>query len=163
MVQLLCNSADAMARSRIVCRSRKGGITRCASSAREQKSSVAHGNFPWHSRRAEPGVLRHRGRQQGEAGNLSRAVRRLQTDYVDLYWFHQWDRFTPIEETMRTLDDLVTSGKVRCIGLSDTPAGPTRREPCRPQYHAFGRSNCVARRGYPANAKLPGRPSKQMV
>jgi aryl-alcohol dehydrogenase-like predicted oxidoreductase len=46
----------------------------------------------------------------------------LQTDYIDLYWLHMNDRFTPIEETLRTLDDLVASGKVRYIGFSDTPA-----------------------------------------
>lgn len=50
------------------------------------------------------------------------SLRRLQTDYIDLYWMHCWDRFTPIEETMRALDDLVRSGKVRYIGFSDTPA-----------------------------------------
>jgi len=50
------------------------------------------------------------------------SLRRLQTDYIDLYWMHAWDRFTPIEETMRVLDDLVTAGKVRYIGFSDTPA-----------------------------------------
>ncbi len=50
------------------------------------------------------------------------SLRRLQTDYIDLYWMHFWDRFTPIEETMRALDDLVVAGKVRYIGFSDTPA-----------------------------------------
>ncbi|MGH3771499.1 MAG: aldo/keto reductase [Pseudonocardiaceae bacterium] len=50
------------------------------------------------------------------------SLRRLNTDYIDLYWLHNWDKYTPIEETMRTLDDLVTSGKVRYIGFSDTPA-----------------------------------------
>jgi aryl-alcohol dehydrogenase-like predicted oxidoreductase len=50
------------------------------------------------------------------------SLRRLQTDYIDLYWMHFWDQFTPIEETMRALDDLVTAGKVRYIGFSDTPA-----------------------------------------
>ena len=50
------------------------------------------------------------------------SLRRLQTDYIDLYWLHCWDRFTPVEETMRTLDDLVTAGKVRYLGFSDTPA-----------------------------------------
>ena len=49
------------------------------------------------------------------------SLRRLQTSYIDLYWMHCWDRFTPIEETMRALDDLVTAGKVRYIGFSDTP------------------------------------------
>jgi len=50
------------------------------------------------------------------------SLRRLQTDYIDLYWMHCWDPFTPIEETMRALDDLVAAGKVRYIGFSDTPA-----------------------------------------
>ena len=50
------------------------------------------------------------------------SLRRLQTDYIDLYWLHNWDVHTPIEETMAALDDLVKSGKVRYIGVSDTPA-----------------------------------------
>src|SRR5581483_8390575 len=50
------------------------------------------------------------------------SLRRLQTDYIDLYWLHCWDRFTPIDETMRALDDLVAAGKVRYVGFSDTPA-----------------------------------------
>src|SRR6185436_6530983 len=50
------------------------------------------------------------------------SLRRLRTDYIDLYWMHVWDRFTPIDETMRALDDLVRAGKVRYIGFSDTPA-----------------------------------------
>jgi aryl-alcohol dehydrogenase-like predicted oxidoreductase len=50
------------------------------------------------------------------------SLRRLRTDYIDLYWMHFWDAHTPIDETMRTLDDLVRAGKVRYIGLSDTPA-----------------------------------------
>jgi aryl-alcohol dehydrogenase-like predicted oxidoreductase len=50
------------------------------------------------------------------------SLRRLRTDYIDLYWMHLWDKFTPVEETMRALDDLVRSGKVRYIGFSDTPA-----------------------------------------
>ena len=50
------------------------------------------------------------------------SLRRLQTDYVDLYWLHVWDPLTPIEETLRALDDLVAAGKVRYLGVSDTPA-----------------------------------------
>jgi aryl-alcohol dehydrogenase-like predicted oxidoreductase len=46
----------------------------------------------------------------------------LQTDYIDLYWLHNWDVHTPIDETMAALDDLVRAGKVRYIGVSDTPA-----------------------------------------
>jgi aryl-alcohol dehydrogenase-like predicted oxidoreductase len=50
------------------------------------------------------------------------SLRRLQTDYIDLYWLHNWDVHTPIEETMAALDDLVHAGKVRYLGVSDTPA-----------------------------------------
>jgi len=50
------------------------------------------------------------------------SLRRLQTDYIDLYWLHNWDMHTPIDETMAALEDLVRAGKVRYIGVSDTPA-----------------------------------------
>jgi aryl-alcohol dehydrogenase-like predicted oxidoreductase len=50
------------------------------------------------------------------------SLRRLRTDYIDLYWMHAWDSYTPVEETMRALDDLVRAGKIRYIGFSDTPA-----------------------------------------
>lgn len=50
------------------------------------------------------------------------SLRRLRTDYIDLYWLHNWDPLTPIEETMSALHDLVQSGKVRYIAVSDTPA-----------------------------------------
>lgn len=58
--------------------------------------------------------------------NLLRAVedslKRLGTDYLDVYYVHAWDQMTPAEEVMRTMDDLVRAGKVRHIGLSDVPA-----------------------------------------
>ncbi|MCP3165466.1 aldo/keto reductase [Myxococcus qinghaiensis] len=58
--------------------------------------------------------------------NIHRAVegslRRLKTDYLDLYWMHAWDGITPMEEVMSTLTDLVRAGKIRYIGLSDVPA-----------------------------------------
>lgn len=50
------------------------------------------------------------------------SLRRLQTDYIDLYWLHMWDAHTPIDETMAALEDLVRAGKVRYLGVSDTPA-----------------------------------------
>jgi len=53
---------------------------------------------------------------------LETSLRRLETDYVDLYWLHAWDGLTPVEEVVETLDALVRAGKVRYIGLSDTPA-----------------------------------------
>lgn len=50
---------------------------------------------------------------------IDASLKRLNTDYIDLYQLHVWDHLTPIEETLRTLDDLVTSGKVRYIGCSN--------------------------------------------
>lgn len=50
------------------------------------------------------------------------SLKRLKTDYIDLYWLHQWDFTTAIDEVMRGLDDLVASGKIHYIGVSDTPA-----------------------------------------
>ena len=47
------------------------------------------------------------------------SLRRLQSDHIDLYQMHRWDAGTPIEETLRALDDLVRSGKVRYIGASN--------------------------------------------
>ncbi|TYB98952.1 aldo/keto reductase [Micromonospora sp. WP24] len=53
---------------------------------------------------------------------LEASLSRLGTDYLDLYLLHTWDRITPVEEVVRTLDDLVRAGKIRYAGLSDVPA-----------------------------------------
>lgn len=53
---------------------------------------------------------------------LEGSLRRLQTDYIDLYWLHAWDTVTPVEEVISTLNDLVRAGKIRHYGFSDTPA-----------------------------------------
>lgn len=50
------------------------------------------------------------------------SLKRLQTDYIDLYWVHVWDGITPVEEVMRGLDDIVRQGKVLYVGISDAPA-----------------------------------------
>jgi len=50
------------------------------------------------------------------------SLKRLHTDYIDLYWVHIWDQITPVEEVMRGLDDLVRAGKVLYVGISDAPA-----------------------------------------
>jgi aryl-alcohol dehydrogenase-like predicted oxidoreductase len=50
------------------------------------------------------------------------SLRRIQTDYIDLYQMHRVDQRTPMEETLRTLDDLVRAGKVRYVGVSNYPA-----------------------------------------
>ncbi|CAN5361682.1 aldo/keto reductase [soil metagenome] len=53
---------------------------------------------------------------------LDDSLRRLGTDYVDLFLLHTWDRLTPVEEVLRTFDDLVRAGKIRYAGLSDVPS-----------------------------------------
>lgn len=53
---------------------------------------------------------------------LEASLKRLNTDYVDIYWVHAWDFMTPVEEVMRALDDMIRAGKVLYIGISDTPA-----------------------------------------
>ncbi|WP_421671525.1 aldo/keto reductase [Rahnella sp. EDr1-12] len=50
------------------------------------------------------------------------SLKRLNTDYLDLYQLHEWDGLTPLEETLRALDDLVSSGKVRYVGISNFSA-----------------------------------------
>jgi aryl-alcohol dehydrogenase-like predicted oxidoreductase len=50
------------------------------------------------------------------------SLKRLQIEYIDLYWVHIWDQITPLEEVMRGLDDLVRQGKVLYVGISDAPA-----------------------------------------
>jgi len=70
------------------------------------------------------------GRDPNAAGNqrknmvqsVEASLKRLQTDYIDLYWVHVWDQLTPVEEVMRGLDDLVRAGKVLYVGISDAPA-----------------------------------------
>jgi aryl-alcohol dehydrogenase-like predicted oxidoreductase len=73
--------------------------------------------------------------------NILRAVegslKRLGTDYIDLYILHTWDTITPAEEVMRTLDDLVRSGKVRHVGLSDTPAWYAARSQTLAQWRGY--------------------------
>jgi aryl-alcohol dehydrogenase-like predicted oxidoreductase len=54
--------------------------------------------------------------------SLDTSLRRLRTDYLDIYWVHMWDPQTPIEETMRALDDEVRAGRILYVGISDTPA-----------------------------------------
>ncbi|WP_341526846.1 aldo/keto reductase [Nostoc sp. UHCC 0302] len=54
--------------------------------------------------------------------SLEGSLKRLNTDYIDLFWLHAWDFTTPVEEVLRSLDDVVRQGKVLYIGISDTPA-----------------------------------------
>jgi aryl-alcohol dehydrogenase-like predicted oxidoreductase len=67
---------------------------------------------------------------------LEATLRRMQTDHLDLYWLHNWDAHTPIEETMRTLDDLVTAGgsatSASRTPRRGSPRRPRRSPPCAP-------------------------------
>jgi aryl-alcohol dehydrogenase-like predicted oxidoreductase len=54
--------------------------------------------------------------------SLETSLRQLRTNYIDVYWVHLWDSHTPVEETMRALDDAVRAGKVLYVGISDAPA-----------------------------------------
>lgn len=73
--------------------------------------------------------------------NILRAIegslRRLRTDYIDVYLLHTWDRLTPAEEVVRTLDDLVRAGKIRYAGLSDVPAWYASRAQTYAEAHAL--------------------------
>lgn len=67
---------------------------------------------------------------------LEGSLRRLKTDYVDLYWLHVWDMVTPVEEVLQTLGDLVRAGKIRYFGFSDMPAWYTAKAAALAQAHA---------------------------
>ena len=54
--------------------------------------------------------------------SVEASLKRLGTDYIDLYWLHIWDQITPVEEVMRAFDDLVRAGKILYVGISDAPA-----------------------------------------
>ncbi|WP_279244195.1 aldo/keto reductase [Candidatus Litorirhabdus singularis] len=59
--------------------------------------------------------------------SLDASLKRLDLDYIDVYWVHNWDFTTPVDEVMRALDDAVSAGKILYIGLSDAPAWVTSR------------------------------------
>jgi aryl-alcohol dehydrogenase-like predicted oxidoreductase len=70
------------------------------------------------------------GKDPNAAGNhrksmmqaVEASLKRLKTDYIDLYWLHIWDTITPVDEVMRGFDDLVRQGKILYAGVSDAPA-----------------------------------------
>jgi aryl-alcohol dehydrogenase-like predicted oxidoreductase len=67
---------------------------------------------------------------------LEGSLRRLHTDYIDLYWLHVWDMVTPVEEVLQTLGDLVRAGKIRYFGFSDMPAWYAAKAATLAQAHA---------------------------
>ncbi len=70
---------------------------------------------------------------------IDRSLRRLGTDYVDLYQIHRWDPETPIEETLGALDDIVRAGKARYIGASSMPAWRFAKALCLSDRHGWAR------------------------
>jgi aryl-alcohol dehydrogenase (NADP+) len=102
------------------------------------------GPSPWDTGNSRKNIMRA----------IEASLRRLDTDYVDLYQVHSWDPQTPIDETLSALDDLVRSGKVRYVGCSNVLAyqlarsigrsevlGVTRFESVQPRYNLLFREN----------------------
>lgn len=69
--------------------------------------------------------------------SLETSLRRLRSDYIDIYWVHIWDRHTPAEETLRALDDQVRAGKILYLGISDTPAWAISRANTLAAWHGW--------------------------
>lgn len=59
--------------------------------------------------------------------SVEESLRRLRSDYIDIYWLHAWDATTPVDEILRGFDDLVSSGKVHYVAVSNTPAWQVSR------------------------------------
>ncbi len=87
--------------------------------ANNRASVVLATKFTFNQRPGDPNAGGNGRKHIMEA--IEGSLRRLATDYIDLYWLHAWDQMTPEEEVMSTLDTLVRQGKVRYIGLSNTP------------------------------------------
>ena len=64
----------------------------------------------------------HGGHRKNMVQAVEASLKRLGTDYIDLYYIHAWDAFTPVDEVVRAFDDLVRAGKILYAGISDTPA-----------------------------------------
>lgn len=69
--------------------------------------------------------------------SVNASLKRLNTEYIDLLWVHAWDYMTPIEELMRSLDDVIRSGKVLYVGISDAPAWVVARANTTAELHGW--------------------------
>jgi aryl-alcohol dehydrogenase-like predicted oxidoreductase len=69
--------------------------------------------------------------------SLEGSLKRLNTDYIDLFWLHAWDFMTPVEEVMRAFDDMVRQGKILYIGISDAPAWIVSQANTLAQYYGW--------------------------
>lgn len=74
---------------------------------------------------------------------VDRSLKRLQTDYIDLYQTHCWDASTPLEESLRAMDDLVTAGKIRYVGASNWTASSLVRANSLADKHHRARIDCL--------------------
>jgi aryl-alcohol dehydrogenase-like predicted oxidoreductase len=87
------------------------------------------------------------GKDPNAAGNhrknmfqaIEASLKRLGTDYIDLYWLHIWDQITPVEEVMRGFEDLIRSGKVLYAGVSDAPAWWIARANTLAEFRGWGK------------------------
>ena len=86
----------------------------------ERARFVVATKFSFNQRHGDPNAGGNHRKNMAQA--LEGSLKRLGTDYIDLYWMHAWDELTPIEEVMRAFDDFVRAGKVLYIGISDAPA-----------------------------------------
>jgi aryl-alcohol dehydrogenase-like predicted oxidoreductase len=86
----------------------------------DRERFVVATKFSFNSKPGDPNAGGNHRKHMVEA--LNGSLRRLGTDYIDLYWMHAWDELTPAEEVMRALDDMVRAGKILYIGISDAPA-----------------------------------------
>ena len=88
--------------------------------AHDRESFVVATKYTLYTRTGAPNFSGNHRKNMMQA--IEASLKRLGTDYVDLYWVHAWDGTTPVEEILRGLDDLVRQGKVLYTGISDTPA-----------------------------------------
>ena len=88
--------------------------------AADREHFVVATKFTLKTRTGDPNAAGNHRKNMVQA--LEASLKRLNMDYVDVYWLHAWDFMTPVDEVMRGLDDLVRAGKVLYVGVSDTPA-----------------------------------------
>ncbi|MEP7363560.1 MAG: aldo/keto reductase [Acidobacteriota bacterium] len=86
----------------------------------ERERYVVATKYSFNTRPGDPNAGGNHRKHMVES--LEGSLKRLGLEYVDLFWMHAWDQFTPVDEVMRALDDLVRSGKILYAGISDTPA-----------------------------------------
>lgn len=91
-------------------------------SERERLVVATKYSFPLHMNDSKGNPNGSGNHRKNMTQSLEGSLKRLNTDYVDLFWLHAWDYTTPVEEVMRAFDDMVRAGKVLYIGISDAPA-----------------------------------------